>query len=126
MAFLYMPSVNGSYWLLTALSTQLYMMMYVLMFVAAIKIKRKFPERVHLIKFLRIKYALYIMSAMGVLGCLVTLYIGFVPPTGINIGSPLHYEMLFVGGLFAMILPCLFFYAYQSRKSASINHQEKS
>jgi amino acid transporter len=122
MAFLYMPSVNGSYWLLTALSTQLYMMMYVLMFIAAIKIKHKFPERVHLIKFLRIKYALYIMSVMGVLGCLVTLYIGFVPPTGINIGSPLHYEMLFVGGLFAMILPCLFFYAYQSRKSASINN----
>lgn len=121
MAFLYMPSVNGSYWLLTALSTQLYMLMYFLMFVSAIRIKQKFPERVHSIKFLRIKGSVVIMSIMGVIGTLVTLYVGFVPPVGINIGSPLHYEMMFGGGLFAMILPCLFFYAYQQRKSVELN-----
>ena len=30
--FLFMPSVNGSYWLLTAMAAQLYMLMYLLMF----------------------------------------------------------------------------------------------
>ena len=34
LAFLLMPSVNGSYWLLTDLSTQLYILMYLLMFIA--------------------------------------------------------------------------------------------
>jgi glutamate:GABA antiporter len=119
MAFLYMPSVNGSYWLLTALSTQLYMLMYVLMFVAAIRIKKKFPERVHMIKFLRVKGALTIMSVMGLIGCLVTLYIGFVPPVGINVGSPLHYETMFVGGLIVMVVPCLIFYAYHAKQSVA-------
>ena len=43
LAFLLMPSVNGSYWLLTDLSTELYLVMYVLMFAAAMVIKKKFP-----------------------------------------------------------------------------------
>lgn len=121
MAFLYMPSVNGSYWLLTALSTQLYMMMYVLMFLAAYRIKNKFPDRVHTIKFLRIKGTLKLMAVMGVLGSLVTLYIGFVPPVGLNIGSPLRYEFIFVAGLIVMVLPCLYFFRYQGRKTARGN-----
>lgn len=119
MAFLFMPSVNGSYWLLTALSTQLYMLMYVLMFISAIRIKKKFPDRVHAIKFLRVKGSLTIMAIMGLLGSLLTIYIGFLPPSGINIGSPLHYETMFVGGLIAMVLPCLLFYAYHAKKSVN-------
>lgn len=112
-AFLYMPSVNGSYWLLTALSTQLYMLMYVFMFVTAIRIKYKHPNRVHLIKFLEKRFSLYVLALMGILGCLVTLWIGFFPPTAINVGSALHYETMFTGGLIVMIIPCLFFYAYR-------------
>ena len=115
MAFLFMPSVNGSYWLLTALSTQLYMLMYVIMFVSAIRIEQKFPERAHRIKLLRPKALPYIIALMGIIGCAVTLYVGFVPPVGLNIGTPLHYETMFVSGLFAMILPCLIFYAYRVR-----------
>ena len=33
LAFLLMPSISGSYWLLTALNIQLYMIMYVMMFI---------------------------------------------------------------------------------------------
>jgi amino acid transporter len=115
LAFLYMPSVNGSYWLLTALSTQLYMFMYVFLFIAAIKIKHKFPERPHIIRFLRIKNALYVMAIMGLLGCLLTIYIGFLPPVGINIGSPVRYEAVFITGMCVMVIPCLFFYVYRMK-----------
>jgi len=118
MAFLYMPSVNSSYWLLTALSTQLYMLMYVLMFAAAIKIERKFPERRHRVRFLRAKALPYVIAVMGIMGCAVTLYIGFVPPGKLDIGSELRYESMFVGGLFGMILPCLIFYACRAAKKA--------
>ena len=40
LAFVLMPSVNGSYWLLTDLSTQIYILMYVLLFFAAIALKK--------------------------------------------------------------------------------------
>src|SRR3989338_508744 len=42
--FLFMPSVNGSYWLLTALAAQLYMLMYFIMFLTAIVLRIKQPE----------------------------------------------------------------------------------
>src|SRR3990167_2467625 len=37
-AFLFVPNINTSYWLLMALATQLYMLMYVLMFLAALRL----------------------------------------------------------------------------------------
>ena len=39
MVFLLLPSINASYWLLTALSAQLYMLMYILMFAAALRLR---------------------------------------------------------------------------------------
>ena len=45
LSFLLIPSVNGSYWLLTALAAQLYMMMYVVMLLAAIKLRYKHPTQ---------------------------------------------------------------------------------
>ena len=47
--FLLFPSINAIYWLFTALSTELYIMMYVLMFLAAWRLKSKFTciFRVH-------------------------------------------------------------------------------
>ena len=50
LAFLLMPSVNGSYWLPTDLSTQLYMLMYVLMFITIIAIRYKFAHLTGLFK----------------------------------------------------------------------------
>src|SRR3990167_1334492 len=41
IAFLLMPSINGSYWFLTDLSTEIYVMMYVLMFIAALALHYK-------------------------------------------------------------------------------------
>ena len=110
-----MPSVNGSYWLLTALSTELYMLMYLFMFAAAIKIGLKDPQRVHLAGIMSIPYVPGILAVMGLLGCLVTLYIGFLPPAGIDVGTMLHYTLTFVGGMVIMILPVIFFYFYRRK-----------
>lgn len=112
-AFLLMPSVNGSYWLLTALSTQLYMLMYVIMFLAAICLKYKFTPNAKAFTIPGGKIGMWIVSGLGLFGSLITLYVGFIPPDGINVGGFFHYELLFSGGLFLMVLPVLFFYAYQ-------------
>ena len=45
LVFLFMPTVNSSYWLLTALAAQLYMLMYLLMFITGIYLRYKSPEQ---------------------------------------------------------------------------------
>ena len=48
MAFFLMPSINGSYWLLLDLSTELYVIMYILMFISSLKLISRLPA-IHII-----------------------------------------------------------------------------
>lgn len=104
LAFFLLPNVNGSYWLLLDLSTEIYVTMYVLMFFAAIKMIFTLPK-IQLIP--GGKYGALGVSILGLLGCAVTLVVGFIPPDSINVGGHLHYMMLFSGGMFLLISPCL-------------------
>lgn len=112
--FLCFPSVNGSYWLLTALSTQVYMVMYVFIFLAALKLSSQisYTDAAFTIPGKRI--GTIIACTMGLLGCLITIFVGFIPPANINIGSKLYYELVFCGGMLAMVLPAIACYYYKA------------
>jgi len=113
LVFLLMPSVNGSYWLLTDLSTQLYMLMYILMFAAAYFIYYKYA---HLPKKFTIpggQIGCWVTCLLGMTGSLVTLVVGFFPPSNINVGGALHYEVLFIVGMVLLLLPVALFYRYK-------------
>lgn len=103
--FLFMPSVNGSYWLLTALAAQLYMLMYLLMFFAAIKLRFSAPNHPRAFRIPGGKAGLLAVASIGIIGAGTTLVVSFMPPEGINIGSTLRYELTLIIGLFLMCSP---------------------
>lgn len=115
LAFLLMPSVNGSYWLLTALSTQLYVLMYVLMFLAAICLKYKFAKQPQAFTIPGGKAGMWFTCLLGLTGCGITLLVGFIPPAGVDVGGILHYEIVFSSALIAMIIPVGLFYLYRMK-----------
>jgi hypothetical protein len=110
-----MPSVNGCYWLLTALSTQLYILMYILMFVAAICLKYKFATPLQAFTIPGGKMGMWLVCLLGLAGCSMTLLVGFIPPASIDVGGVLHYEIIFTSGLAAMIAPAGLFYLYRAK-----------
>ena len=114
--FLFMPSVNGSYWLLTALAAQLYMLMYFLMFITAIMLRIKAPDHHREFRISGGLPGLLLVCLIGLIGVIATLIVSFMPPSGINVGSTLHYEMLLVSGLLLMCLPPFIASWLQSRK----------
>lgn len=116
LTFLLMPSVNGSFWLLTALSTEMYIVMYIIMFIAGIRMRYKFPQqkRPFLVPTL---FGAWAVGLLGMFGCLITLIVGFFPPDGINVGSTLRYDIIFVAGMFAILLPVFAFYSYKNRSN---------
>lgn len=121
LAFLLMPSVNGSYWLLTALSTQLYMLMYVVMFIAAISLKYKFVKQPNAFTIPGGKLGMWITCLLGLTGASMTLIVGFIPPSSIDVGGHTHYLIVFSSGLIGMVVPILFFYFYRySNKGLAI------
>ena len=103
--FLFMPSVNGSYWLLTALAAQLYMLMYFMMFLAAIKLRITSPNHPRAFRIPGGLIGMLIVAGIGMVGVLTTLVVSFMPPDGINVGSIMRYETTLILGLLLMCLP---------------------
>ena len=109
-AFLLFPSVNGGYWLLTALSTELYLLMYVLLLAAGIYVKYKTLGQARSFQLGKGLTGTVIVSVAGLIGCVIALVIGVIPPTDIAVGDPMRYALIFLGGLVAFIAPVSIFY----------------
>src|SRR3990167_1862399 len=103
--FLFMPSVNGSYWLLTAMAAQLYMLMYLLMFFAAIKLRLSEPDVPRVFHIPGGFVGLLFVAIVGIIGTTVTLAVSFIPPNGINVGNLVHYELILIFGLVFLCSP---------------------
>ena len=81
------------------------MLMYILMFLAAIKLRISQP---HVHRVFRIPgglFGLMFVALIGLLGTLVTLVVSFMPPNGIDVGSLIHYELTLIIGLLLMCSP---------------------
>lgn len=114
--YILLPTVNGIYWLFTALSTELYLMMYILMFLSAIRLKRKFQNRQRPFSVPGGKIGYYTTCALGLIGCVVSFVVGFIPPeAAINLGGGPHFRLIFVCGILLMLLPAVCLYVYKKR-----------
>lgn len=109
-ALTFVPSINAFYWFLTALSTGLYMLMYIFLFLAALKLGRPNKETLAY----RIPRGIRKMTCfLGLFGCVLTIYIGFEPPEGVDFGGSLYYAKLIAGGFILMIAPVFMLWIYQ-------------
>ncbi|MES2345705.1 MAG: APC family permease [Chlamydiota bacterium] len=117
IVFLFEPSVNAFYWFLTALSTELYMMMYILMFSAGIRLHYKYIDRPQTFKIPGKQWGMWSVALLGMTGCLLTIIISFFPPGNINIGSPTRYLTMIITGNLVTISPIFLFYWYKKIKT---------
>ena len=117
--FLFMPSVNGSYWLLTALAAQLYMLMYLMMFIAAIKLRVKAPDHPRPFRIPGGLLGMLTVAGIGMIGVLTTLVVSFIPPEGIEIGSVSRYESTLILGLLLMCSPPFISGWFKSRRASA-------
>ncbi|MCC2667013.1 MAG: gadC [Gammaproteobacteria bacterium] len=124
LVFLLMPSIGGSYWLLTALNIQLYMLMYVMMFISSLYLRYKFKDQPRAFAIPGGKIGMWFVCLLGLLGCAITLTVGFFPPAGINVGSVFSYEVIFISGIIVTILPTAFFYYYKQLNWAEVPAKE--
>jgi amino acid transporter len=117
LVFLMMPSVNGSYWLLTVLASQLYMMMYLLMFASGIRLRYKKTAKQPGFTIPGGNWGMWLIASMGLIGTTITFVVGFIPPDNINVGGAWHYEVLLIIGLVVMSAPPFIMYAASKRKA---------
>lgn len=112
-AILVEPTINGIYWLLTDLSTELYLLMYLILFFSAWRICKNIPN--HKLKVVRGRVGLNIACAFGLLGTIVSLLVGFIPPDMISVGSTAHFETVFIVGLIILLAPVMLMLHYHKK-----------
>ncbi len=102
VVILILPSINAFYWFLMALSTGLYMIMYMFIFASGLKLGRA-PKDSQVFQIPR--GSRHIVCCLGLFGCAITIFVGFFPPSGVEVGSSLRYCLMIAGGNIALILP---------------------
>lgn len=114
-SFFLVPSVNTAYWLLTDLSTELYMLMYVLMFLAGLRLRYKFPEIERPFIIPGSSIGLWGVILLGLVGCAITLWVGFFAPDNLPVNLGWSYSTLFGMGMAGLLIPTIGFIAYRQR-----------
>lgn len=109
--FLLMPSVSASYWVLSAITAQLAMLMYILFFAAAIYLRRKKPEVQRAYRVPGGRFGIWIMGVLGILSAIGAIALGFLPPAQVKIGDVWQYELLLFVGIIILAIPPLIIYA---------------
>ena len=124
--FLKMPSLSTSYWVLSALSAQSYLVMYILMFISAVKLRYSKPN---VVRAYRIPYknkGVWIVAIAGILSSLFAIFIGFIPPSQLHIGNYVVYELVLVIGLFVMCGIPLIIYQFRKPHWVRLHHDDKT
>ncbi len=123
--FLIMPTVSAAYWILNAMVAQLYLIMYILLFAAAIKLRYKRPDVPRSYKIPGGKLGIWSVAGLGILGCFSTFLIGFFPPAQLETGSTLFYVLfLLLGILIACGAPSIILLFKKPHWSHPLSHEK--
>ncbi|MFI7005933.1 APC family permease [Streptomyces sp. NPDC050145] len=108
IALLYalIPNVSNVYWIFSTITTQVYLIVYLLMFVAAMRLRKTQPDHP---RGYRVP-ALGLLCTVGLLASIAALTIGFVPPSQFGSGSVWSYVLLIGAGLIilGLLIPWAF------------------
>ena len=115
LLFVVMPSVQSFYQILSQLTVLLYLIMYMLMFAAAIALRYKLPSVDRPFRLGRRGNGLmWILGGLGFAGSLLAFVLSFIPPSQIAVGSTtVWFAVLIIGAVIFVGIP---FIIYAMRK----------
>ena len=103
-----MKNVSVAFFLLSAMTVTLYLVMYVLMYAAAIKLRITQPDLPRSYKIPGGIYGMCFVAGTGLLGVVFSLIVGFFPPSNLPIGNPGLYVGIVAAGMIIFVgLPIL-------------------
>jgi glutamate:GABA antiporter len=103
--FILIPTVSEAYWLLSVMTAQLAVLFYILLFLAALRLRYKEGRQTRVYRIPGGKLGIWIVTGFGLFACMATFVIGFFPPTGIAVGSVLKFDTILILGVLLFCLP---------------------
>ena len=103
LIFLYMPSVSSSFWILTDLAAILYLIVYTIMFLAAIRLRYSEPNTPRPYKVPGGNAGMWFFAGLGIFACISAIILGFYPPAQLPTGNMLNYDLFLIIGTALMV-----------------------
>lgn len=114
LLFVVMPSVQSFYQIMSQLTVLLYLIMYMLMFAAAITLRYKLPRMERPFRLGKGNWLMWLLGGLGFCGSLLAFVLSFIPPAQIAVGSTtVWFSVLIIGAIVVVVAP---FIIYACRK----------
>ena len=126
LLFVLMPNISSSFWMLTVLAAQLYIVMYILLFTSGIvlKYKKKNTKRVYSVPFGNI--GMWVISGTGLISVSFALIVGFFPPPEIEVVNIVFFECFLFFGILLMVLTPFIIYSFRKPSWNKSHKQPKT
>lgn len=110
LLFVVMPSVQSFYQILSQLTVLLYLIMYMLMFAAAITLRYKMKDAARPFRLGRGNALMWLIAGVGFAGSLLAFTLSFIPPSQIATGShTVWYGVLVTGCVIVVAIPLIIY-----------------
>lgn len=117
LLFIYLPSINSSYWLLSAMTAQLALIVYIILFAAALKLFYSKSIYRHF-KIPGKKIGMWLVCSLGSISSFLVILFGFIPPKSLTYQSVFFYELTLFGGMISLCLvPLILFWIKDAMRS---------
>lgn len=104
LLFILLPSISSAFWIVTAVVAQLYLIMYVIIFLAAIVLRYKDPQRLRPFKIPLGRLGLFLITGAGILSSIFAIVVGFFPPSQLDGFTIRTYITAMLLGVFILCL----------------------
>ncbi|MFZ2528122.1 MAG: APC family permease [Rhodococcus sp. (in: high G+C Gram-positive bacteria)] len=105
LLFALVPAVSNAYWIFMTITTSVYLLVYLWLFIAAYRLRKLQPDHPRGYR----APALPLLCAVGFIASLAAIAISFVPPSQFGSGNPWVFVAIVGGGiaLLGLIIPLL-------------------
>ena len=101
--YFFMTDVSVAFFVLSAMTATLYLVMYILMYAAAIRLRLTRPDLPRSYRIPGGTPGMCAVAGLGLAGVVFSLVVGFFPPSNLPVGNPAVYVGLVSGGLVVFV-----------------------
>ena len=123
--YFFMSNVNAAFFVLSAMTVTLYLIMYILMYLAVIKLRYSAPDLPRPYRIPGGKAGLYMVALPGLAGVIFAFIVAFFPPSNLTIGDPALYVALVTAGTVIFTgAPWIIHLSRRKKQPFSANNQQ--
>jgi amino acid transporter len=111
LLYVFLPSVNQAYWILSAMTVELLCIVYILVFAALIKLRYSQPDTPRPFKIPGGMIGIWIVGGLGLFGTALAFVVGLMPPSYFSSG--ITYVLSVLLGTFLLAVPPLVFLKFK-------------